>query len=128
MRKISTYKDTKLQKEQFEVLVDVLFNVKNKEDMKLCLGSFLTKSEKAVLSQRLNIMRMLSKHFSYQEIRDLINASPSTIATAQRCLEKGGIELMDIFLSYKFKPKALKNKVNEGNGLISARNPGSIRL
>jgi len=128
MRKISTCKDTKLQKEQFEVLVDVLFNVKNKEDMNLCLGSFLTRSERAVLSQRLNIMRMLSKHFSYQEIRELINTSPSTIATAQRCLEKGGVDLMNIFLSYKFNAKEIKNRSYERNGFVTARKPGSIKL
>ena len=128
MRKISTCKDIDLQKDQFNVLVDVLSNINSKEDMTLCLESFLTKSEKAVLSQRLNIMRMLSKHFSYQEIRELISASPSTVATAQRCLEEGGVELKNILLSYRYKSKEIESRNDESNGFVSPRNPGSIRF
>lgn len=128
MRKISNYKNYKLQKEQFEVLCEVLLNVKEKDDMALCLNSFLTKSEKAVLSQRLNIMRMLSKHFSYQDIQNKINASPSTIATAHRCLEEGGEELMDVLLSYKFKPQKKISQNDNRNNFVKPHRPGSIKF
>ena len=128
MRKISNYNDLKLQEEQFDVLCEVFLNIKTDEDMRLCLASFLTKSEKAVLSQRLDIMRMLSKHFSYQDIREKINASPSTIATAKRCLEEGGEDLENILLSYKYGKKKIRSGNNNSNNFVRSHRPGAIKL
>lgn len=123
MRKISNYSDELLRQEQFDVLIDTIDGTKSKNDLLLLLSCFLTESESAYLAQRLNIMRMLAKNFSYLQISEKISASPSTIATAKRCLEKGGEQLRSVILSYKYRPRA-SNKTT--NNLVHPHMPGNI--
>ena len=105
MKKISNYNDFELREEQFETLIDILDGCKTRSDLELFIQAFMTSSEKAYLGQRLNIIRMLAKGFSYLQIKEKISASNSTIRHASDCLERGGDVLKSIVLSYKFKKR-----------------------
>lgn len=126
MRKVANIKKDELRKEQFETLVDVFFVVKKIADLEIFLNCFLTDSEKAFLGQRLNIMRMLAKNFSYKQIEEKLGASAVTISNAQRCLDKGGDSLQSIVLQYKFKPKSKVKNDGEIAPFIKPHYPGSI--
>ena len=105
MRKISNHANEKLRKEQFDVLVEIIISIKSRGDLKLFLESFLTASEQAYLSQRLNILRMLAKSFHFMEIKQKINASNGTISNANKLLIDGGDIFKKILLQYKYKLK-----------------------
>ena len=124
MKIVANINNKKLRTEQFNTLVDVLDLIKSREDLKIFLESFLSESEQAYLGQRLNIMRMLAKNFNYSQIKDKIHASGSTISNAQKCLDSGGRELLEIVLQYKFKSPAI-SEAEEKNPFKSHR-PGSI--
>lgn len=129
MRKISNYKNKKLREDQFKVLFDVLWEAKNKEDFKLILEIFVTESETAYLGQRLNIMRMLIKNFTYQQIQDQLDVPSSTISSAKIRLDIGGERLKSILSSYKYKPqRKIGGQPSNGNGLVSPKTPGAIRF
>lgn len=130
MRQITNYHDKKLRDDQFGVLLDVLWQAKNKEDFKLILEIFITESEVAYLGQRLNIMRMLIKNFTYQQIQEKLDVPSSTISSAKIRLDLGDERLKSILSSYKYKPRKEHNlqPKDSGNGLVKSRVPGAIRF
>jgi len=131
MRKVSCLRNKRLQNEQFEVLLDILNSISDRNDLDLFLRSVLSESEAAYLAQRLNIIRMLSKGLSYQQIADKIKVPSGTIAHAQKCFLNGGERMRSIITSYKFKGKEESQiqKVDDNSDsskLINPRMPGSI--
>jgi len=128
MRKVANIKNKPLREEQLHTLLDVILTIKKNDDLDLFLDCFLTDSEKAFLGQRLNIMRMLAKNFSYTQIKEKLSVSTVTISNAYKCLEKGGELLKSIVLEYKFKPKIKKPKYDDIMPLVNAHYPGSPRL
>ena len=74
MKICSNIHKEKVRKDQFFVLVDYLVMIKDKKEAIKFLNSFLSDSEKAYLGQRLNIIRMLAKDFSYSDVKEKINA------------------------------------------------------
>lgn len=129
MKKVANIKNEELRKEQLETLVAVLELIRNKDDLQTFIDCFLTDSEKAFLGQRLNIMRMLAKNFSYKKIEEKLHASTVTIANAHKCLEKGGELLKLSVLQYKFKPEEIKKEVkaaSNSQSFIKPHVPGSI--
>ena len=82
MRKIANYGDIDRQEEQFKVLVKLFSELKNAREAEALLQTLLTKSEKAVISQRLAILRMVHKSFKYSDIEEKLKVSPSTITKA----------------------------------------------
>ncbi len=123
MKRIANINDEELRKEQFETLVDIINLIRTKEDLTLFLHSFLSESEQAYLGQRLNIMRMLAKNFNYLKIQELIGTSTGTITNAQKCLDSGGIKLMEIVLEYKFKHETI---LAEKENPFKSHYPGAI--
>lgn len=124
MKIAANINDEKLRKEQFKTLIEIVDTIKSKEDLEIFFESFLSESEKAYLGQRLNIMRMLVKNFSYLQIREKLNVSMNTITNAQKCLDKGGMELENIVSKYKFKRKTILAK---DDNPFKRHYPGSIR-
>ncbi len=120
MKMISNYGDKKRREEEFKVLGDIIFGIKTREELTLFLECFLSESEKAYLGQRLDLMRMLAKNFNYQQIREKITPSNSTINNAKRCLDLGGDRLKRVILNYKFKAEKL---VNPDAGIKPIVNP-----
>lgn len=125
MKIISSYGEKQRREEEFKVLVDVVFGVKTREELTLFLECFLSESEKAYLGQRLDLMRMLAKNFNYQQIRQKITPSNSTINHAQQCLDLGGDQLKKVILSYKYKAEKPKNPNAGIKPLVSTRYKGA---
>ena len=128
MRQVSNYKKDKLRKEQLFVLIEVLEKIKNSGDMKLFLKTFLTDSELAYLGQRLNIMRMLAKNFSYIQISEKLNVPANTISNAKKYMDEGGEELKKVILSYKYKPRKVIQKKKDDVKMTKSHYPGAIRF
>lgn len=129
MRKISNFKDDRMREEQLNVLVDIVDGIKGKQDLHEFLTTFLTESELAYIGQRLNIMRMLLKNFSYQEIEEKLNVPPNTICRVNAKLDSGGKELSKIISQYRYKTNETKStppRSDSGNGFVSASMPGAI--
>lgn len=80
MRKISNIGDKELQNEEINVLAIFLLQIKNFESAKALLKTLMTKSELAVISQRLAILRMIKKDFKYSEIEEKLKTTPTTIS------------------------------------------------
>lgn len=129
MRKVANRFNKKLRRDQFEVLIDIIDSFKTKGDLSIFLKNFLTASELAVLEQRLDIMRLLSKHLNYPEIKRALGVAFSTIAHAANCLEKGGRKLRQNLALYEFTQKpAPKNSDDQtGYNYFKAIHPGAIR-
>ncbi len=125
MRKISSFNNEELRDKQYNVLVDVVFGTKNRKDLWLFLESFLTQSERAYLGQRLNIIRMLSKDKSYQEVKEELSPSTTAISNAQKCIDKGKELIKMVALEYKHKPKTSVSDSAHQFGFFRAHKPGS---
>jgi uncharacterized protein YerC len=132
MRNVSSLRDKKLQAEQIEVFVALIDLTSKREDIELFLKSFLTKSEMAYFGQRLNIIRMLIKGFSYQKIQEMLRVRPGTIANAKKRLESGGDNFKKIVGKYRLE-RQINHKRDQEESILSAdikiintRIPGSI--
>lgn len=104
MRKVSNYGDIKLRKEQTEVFASIIADINNKDDAKIFIASFFTESEKAFLGQRLNIMRMLVKSFTYLQIKQKLGVPTSTVTSSSKLLEVAKDKFRNLILSYRFRP------------------------
>ena len=124
MRRISNYSYKKIQTEQFEAFIEIIEKVRTEGDLRIFFSNFLSKSEAAYVCQRIDLMRMLAKNFSYFEIRKKLKVGYSTITNAKRCLDSGGEVLKNIILSYRYKPAKIKTDIEIG--VDFPRMPGSI--
>ena len=82
--------DIEKHKEQFKYLIDVLCNSTNRNETTSVLEVLLTSSEKVVVSQRLEILRLLNKGFRYDDIEIELRVCPSTISTTIDQFMKAG--------------------------------------
>jgi len=129
MRKVGNFKNEELSDEQYYVLVDFIASTKNVIEAEALVKILFTESEIAVIGQRLAILRMIAKDFTYSEIEEKIKASTNTIAKAvnskskEKLFEKYFDEMQK---HYRYKPekfqKALKKlyptaKISAGIGI-----------
>ena len=132
MRKVSNYANKRLHDEQYRVFVDLISKIRNKNELSILLDALLTKSEKVYISQRLNVMRMLAKSFSYDEIQDHINVPKNTISKTNLILQDNGLSLKQVLLKYRFRfPKADEYERKTTGRKIDpnkAHYPGAIKL
>ena len=121
MRKVSTFKNSKLQKEQFRVLAEILSTVKDKEVCFSFLNILMTQSEKAIISQRLDILRLARKGFKYSQIQERFNTTANTIARAVGNYENGSQKDRDnfdqIIASFKYSDFENNRKRNDRSNL-----------
>ena len=117
------------RRNQFSMLVEIIYEMGNKKDLSNFLECLLTSSELSYIGQRLDVIKMLAKNFNYIKIKNELNVSNSTIAHAQQCLDLGGDKLIKTILSCKFTPakeNLTGSSFSRGNGLVSPRMPGTI--
>ena len=122
MRNVSTIKKENLRNDQFFVFVKVLALIKNEKEAVVFINSFFTESEKAYFGQRLNIVRMIMKDFSYSQIIEILKTQSATIGNSKKCVDKGGNMFKKIVQRYKYKSSgkdAPKQKANY---------PGAIKI
>ena len=131
MKMVSNYGDPELRTEQLNVFIDVINGLKSKEDLKIFVTSFFTESEKAYLGQRLNIMRMLSKYFTYSQIMNKLHVPNSTISHSSKLLERADEKFKDLVLSYKFKKSVIVQNSSHNTDIkpfVKPHYPGAIKL
>lgn len=66
----------------FELFVQTLLNIRDKETTKSFINGFFTPTEKIIFSKRIAIYVMLAKGNSYESIKSILKVSPPTIARA----------------------------------------------
>ncbi len=71
----------------FELFVQTLLNIPDKETTKNFIDGFFTPTEKIVFAKRMAIYVMLAKGNSYESIRTTLKVSPPTIARASAHLK-----------------------------------------
>jgi Trp operon repressor len=117
MRKVSTFKNSRLQKEQFEVLAKILFSIDKKEIMPSFLSVLLSESERTVISQRLDILRMINKSFSYSQIQERFQTTSNTISRAitncKKCSQKDQDNFYQTISDFKYSNDRTAKTVGE---------------
>ena len=109
IRNLSNIGDKKLVEDQINVLSDIVAAIKNKNDARSFIENFFTDSEKLCYAQRMNIMRMLIKDFSYMQIKEKIKAHNSTIARSKEIIDSASDKFLEILREYKYKTKNIDN-------------------
>lgn len=66
----------------FELFIQTLLNIKDKETTKNFIDGFFTPTEKIIFAKRMAIYVMLAKGNNYESIREVLKVSPPTIARA----------------------------------------------
>lgn len=127
MKPIVSYSDKPLREEQFGVFIDLLSLMESRDDIEFLIDSTIMESEKAYICQRLNILRMLAKSFSYSQISDKLGVPPSTISNANKILEFGGERLKKLLLGYKYK-ESIKSSSKTDRRKAGPHYPGAIRI
>lgn len=77
-----------LEKQIFEIFYQTLADLKRKEDVKIFIRDFLTKTEQSVLAKRLAVAMYLEKNRSYDQIKQALKVSSATIATVDRMMQQ----------------------------------------
>lgn len=88
MQKSSKKLNPKIKKAIFESLYQVVADLKNKKETRAFLKDFLSEIEKEAIAKRLAIVLFLKRGMSYDEIKDKLKVSSTTIATLKEQLSK----------------------------------------
>jgi TrpR-related protein YerC/YecD len=86
----------KLRGEQVDQLFDAILSLKDREECYRFFDDIATMSEVHSLSQRMQVAKMLTQGYTYNEIEKETKASTATISRVRRCLNFGseGYELV----------------------------------
>ena len=128
MKPIANYSDEPLRNEQFQVFIKIIDLMETIDDRKYLLSNLITESEAAYICQRLNILRMLAKNFSYSQISDKLGVSATTISNANKVLDSGGPRLRKLLLGYKYKEYVVNDSKSPGKPLVNPHYPGAIKF
>src|SRR3990167_1145940 len=80
MSQVSKYPVSKQISDRiFEIFLNALVNIKNKDDADQFISDLLTPTEKIMLAKRLAIAFLLEKNYDYRTIQKIIRVSASTI-------------------------------------------------
>lgn len=89
MQKSSKRLNPKIKKAIFESLYQVVADLKNKKEVRAFLKDFLSEIEKEAIAKRLAIFLFLKKGMSYDEIKEKLKVSSTTIASLKEQFTKG---------------------------------------
>lgn len=90
MTQVSKFKlDKKTQDTLLKNLLTVISKLNKEDQTRLFLDDLLTRTEKIVLAKRLAIALMLESGKSYEEIKDILKVSSSTIGVINNRLNSG---------------------------------------
>lgn len=81
-----------LNAELFRSLHQLLADLKDPEEVKEVLSSFLSPSEHTTIAKRVAIAYWLDKGRGYDNIKNNLKVSSATIASVQSTLEKTGVK------------------------------------
>lgn len=77
-----------LKKQNYNLLCQVIADIKNPNEAKEFLASFLSKDELEIISQRLGIVYLLDKGKTYTDIKKDLGVSSTTISSIAREIKK----------------------------------------
>jgi TrpR family trp operon transcriptional repressor len=90
MMKLSDlFRNEKSSSGELEKLVEALLEIKNKSEMELFLKGILTPKEQIEIPNRLEIVKMLKKGISQQEIAGKLGVGVATVTRGSKELQKG---------------------------------------
>lgn len=81
-----------LEKQLFEMLFQLLAEVKDPREIKTLVGDLLTESELSTVAKRLGIAVYLDKGRSYEDIKDQLKVSSATISSVAGQMGNPGIQ------------------------------------
>lgn len=116
MRKIGNFKNEKLSNEQYFILVDFISSTKDLIEAEALVNILMTESEISAIGQRLAILRMIAKDFTYIEIEEKLKTSTNTITksvnlkTKEILLEKYFDEMLK---RYRYKPEKFQKALEK---------------
>ncbi|RXT04948.1 YerC/YecD family TrpR-related protein [Ammoniphilus sp. CFH 90114] len=79
----------KLKGKELDQLFHAILSLKNIEECYTFFDDLCTINEMKSMAQRLEVARMLSEGFTYNQIEDETGASTATISRVKRCLNYG---------------------------------------
>jgi uncharacterized protein YerC len=82
-----------IEKQVFDILYQLVADVKSPGEAKALLGDFLSETERQVLAKRIGIALFLDKGRSYENIKGTLKVSSATIASVQEHMGDPGIQL-----------------------------------
>ncbi|MFZ5365771.1 MAG: YerC/YecD family TrpR-related protein [Patescibacteria group bacterium] len=82
-----------LEKEIFQILYQLIVDLKNPEESKVFLEDILGKNETIALAKRLAVAYYLSHSRSYENIKQNLKVSSATISTIDKAKNSKGFEL-----------------------------------
>lgn len=77
------------KKQQLDALFDAILSLKNREECNQFFRDLATERELEVLSQRLEVARMLKSGHTYKAIERKTNSSTATISRVKRSIDNG---------------------------------------
>ncbi len=131
MRKSSNATNNQLRRDQFDLFTEVVLKMDTKRDLVLFFNGFLTESERAIVEQRLDIMRMLAAGKGYGDILQTLGVSTSTIIRAAKSLKRSNRKVRQALINWT--PLSIKRETvsqpssGELGNFFQATKPGAIR-
>lgn len=131
MRKSSNSKNNGLRHDQFNLLIDVILRMENKKELAALIRLLFTESERAIIEQRLDIMRMLAVGKNYQEIFQTLGVSATTIIRAAKALKASRQKLRRTLIGWRNQPEqeivSQPSTSGDSGNFFRATKPGAIR-
>lgn len=93
MQKSNKKLNPKIKKEIFKNLYQVIADLKNPKEVKFFLKDFLSNIEEEAIAKRLAIILFLQKGFSYDQIKEKLKVSSTTIAALREQIDKNTLGL-----------------------------------
>lgn len=79
----------KIKREQLDELFDAILSLKSREECYRFFGDLATIRELEVLSQRLEVAKMLKSGYTYKVIEEKTKSSTATISRVRRSIDYG---------------------------------------
>ena len=108
MRRIASRWDTEKMGAQFETLIKLFATCKKEKEFRALLSTLFTASERAAVSQRLEIIRRLKKGEIYADICLVLGVSATTITRSLDLYHKNGEHnaiFNKLLMDFKFEPE-----------------------
>ena len=105
MRYIGLHKDLELRDIQIDYFVELLLKCKDKKETRLFVENIISPSELAYISQRLHIIKLITKEKTYSEIKDNTGTTSSTINTTKILMKSIDKKVLKKISGYKIKEK-----------------------
>ena len=89
MQVSKTKLNKQVEKQIYEIFYQTIADLRRKEDAKIFIRDFFTKTEKSVMIKRLAVAMYLEKGRSYDQIKNALKVSSATIANVDKIMSRG---------------------------------------